>query len=302
MGIIISVVFCLIFVFAIHKIIKSYRDYKNDNEKAIFWIFVAIFSFPTIVFYIDYFNIPSKLEWTKNMNSNIWLECIVTYFVTILSTIIAAFVTIRSVKMSIEAQDEVRIEENKKKALPLLKIEKEDSYDYRYKYLQFECLFTEESKERKRKDISDIANVTIKIKNVGMRELYDLYIGDIKSTYFKESNEYCHYMYPIIYKDDSICINLSFYEMGNYDNDKSAEKYDTLMSPITFNCYFKDCYKNWYYQTLEIWLMYQIVKDTPITERALNISISDMKVLSAPVGIEEQELPWKNGKDICDHS
>lgn len=50
--------------------------------------------------------------------------------------------------------------------------------------------FIEESKDRKRKDIPNTANVTIKLENVGMRELYELYIGDIQSSVFEEDNEY----------------------------------------------------------------------------------------------------------------
>lgn len=296
----ISIVLVIMTLIFVVKTIVEYKKSKSINEKVLFWGVGIVVFFPITIFYLDFCNIPSKIGWINNINSNEWLNIIFTYTVGILSALIGAYMTIRSVKMSIDEQEKVRKEEEKKKALPLLKINAEKEYDYRYKYMQFSCFFTEESKERKRKDIPDTANVTIKLENVGMRELYDLYIGDIQSSVFKEDNEY-HKMHPIIYKDDSICINLSFYEMGNYDKDLSDEKYDTMINFMTFNCYFKDCYNNWYYQTLQVSLMYNLMKDIPIDERALNISVSNTEIISPPIEIKECDLPWANGKSLCYH-
>ena len=70
---------------------------------------------------------------------------------------------------------------------------------------------------------------------------------------------------------------------------------------MTFNCYFKDCYNNWYYQTLQVSLMYNLKKDVPIKERALNISVSNTEIISPPIEIDERDLPWENGKTLCHH-
>lgn len=303
MEIFISIVFFGLMIFSIYRMIKEYRASQTIDEKVLFWIVMIIIFFPMAVFYLDYYNIPSRLGWSNNLDSKIWLNNIFIYGVTILATAIGAFVTIRSVMLSIEEQGRVRTSENKKKALPLLKVSEEKEYDYRYNYIQFSSLFTEESKVRERKDIVDTAKVTIRIENVGMRELYELWIGDIDNTFFKENNsEYqYHNMYPVIYKDDYVCINLCFYEMGNYDDDNWDSKYHTLISPMSFNCYFKDCYDNWYYQTLQISLMHQVVENSPINQRALNISVSNAQIISPPVEIEKKDLPWENGKSINYH-
>lgn len=294
---VITILVVAFFIYNIYKIIKEYKNCKTIDEKMLAWIFIMIIAYPTIIFYFDFFNIPSRMGWTSTMNSKIWLECIFTYTVTILSAIIGAFITIKSVKLSIEDQEKVRIEENKKKALPLLKIDKEEHYDYRYQYFQFNCIFTEESKERERKDLSDTARVTLKINNVGMRELYNLCIGDFESTFFKVENEYL-YISPIVYKDDSININLFFYEMGCYDNDLLRENLNEIISPIQFKCYFKDCYENWYYQTLNLSLIHKIIENTPLEQRALEIYIMDTEVASAPKEIKYEDLPWNNGKEL----
>lgn len=81
-------------------------------------------------------------------------------------------------------------------------------------------MFTEESWYRERKDIVDTAEVPIAIKNVGYRELYDLYLGDFDSYWFKEQNKNYYYMKPLLYESQSLYLNIMFYEMGRYDNDK----------------------------------------------------------------------------------
>lgn len=303
MEIVASVLSFLLTGYSVYKMIKSYKKSQTIDEKVIFWIVAMIIFFPITVFYLDYYNIPSKLGWGKSLDLKIWVSNVFVYGVTILAAGIGAFVTIRSVMLSIEEQSKVRTSENKKKALPLLRVSEEKEYDYRYKYIQFSSLLTEESKARERKDIVDTARVTIKIENVGMRELYELWIGDIDNTFFKENNnEYqYHNMYPVIYKDDYVCVNLYFYEMGNYDNDNLDSKYHTLISPMSFNCYFRDCYDNWYYQTLQISLMHQVVENCPVNQRALNISVSNAQIISPPIEIEKKDLPWENGKSTNYH-
>lgn len=298
---IISVILIFITILFIIQMIIEYKQSKTINEKILFWILLISIFFPISMYYFDYFDIPSKLGWTSHLVSNEWLNVIFVYAIGLISSIIGAFITIHSVQMTINSQEKNRISDNKKQALPLIKIECEKGYDYRYEYIDFDCLFTNESKLRTRKDIVNTANVTIKLKNVGMRELYDLYVGNIESAIFKQKKDNYHKMCPIIYKDDCFYINLLFYEMGSYDNDLSEEKYHTMINFITFNCYFKDCYNNWYYQRLRISLMYYLQKDIPFDKRALNISVSNTEVVSPPIEILEKDLPWNIDSTICYH-
>ncbi|MFV0274657.1 MAG: hypothetical protein ACK5HL_00200 [Bacilli bacterium] len=89
--------------------------------------------------------------------------------------------------------------------------------------------------------------------------------------------------------------------MGNYDNDNWDSKYHTLISPMSFNYYFRDCYDNWDYQTFQISLIHQIVEKSPINQRDLNISLSNTQIVSPPIEIEKKDLPWENGKSVCHH-
>ncbi|MGN1379180.1 MAG: hypothetical protein ACI4XR_02130 [Bacilli bacterium] len=85
--------------------------------------------------------------------------------------------------------------------------------------------------------------------------------------------------------------------MGCYDKDSRKDKYDLLVSPITFNCYFKDCYKNWYFQTVSISLFHNIEKNTPIEQKSLNASIERFNIITSPHEVDEKDLPWK--KEDC---
>lgn len=289
-----------LFVFILMLGITLVIMYKTKKFKHI-QLFICgigiIILFPIIIFYMDLFNFPSKMGLTNNVNYYEWLNIIFTYSVSILSALIGAYMTIRSVKLSISEQEKVRKEDEKKKALPLLKIS-EGLYDYRHKYIQFNCFITNESNKRVRKDIEDTANITIRLINVGMRELYDLYICNIQSDVFKEDS-LNYIVCPIIYKDDDVCINFYFYEMGNYDNDKTCDKYHTKISFMRFDCYFKDCYNNWYYQKFKIGLMYNLDKNIPENKKALNISINNTEIDSPPIEVLECDLPWNNGGRIC---
>lgn len=281
------IIILIIFIISIYKIIREYKKCKTLNDKVLAWIFISILSFPTIIFYIDYFNIPSMLGWTSTMDSNTWLESIIGYVVTIIGAVIGAFVTICSVKMTIEDQEKVRSEENKKKALPLLKIDLVENSKDINKSIQFDYAFDKESKKNKRKNSVELK---IRIRNVGMRELYDLHVGEFTSRYFSAENEY-NYMYPIIYKDDNECIDLVFYEMKEYEDE---EVYTPIISPFIFNCYFRDCYDNWYYQKFEFSIFHQIIKEIEKNRTTLNISIPNIRLISAPMEILEENLPWNN--------
>lgn len=255
------------------------------------------------IYVLDELNIPTRLGFLRNSSSVLWVELLVITLTTIYASIVGAYVTIHSVKLTILDQEKVRSEDNRMSVLPLLDIEYEGKeYDYRNNYIQFDFEFTEESKTRERKNIANTANITFSIRNVGERELYDLHISNIKSYYFKEQlKNHTHRLNAMIYRNQDFSLNFIFYELGIYDNDKNQEKHDLLISAIEFDCYFKDCYENWYRQSLSISLFHQITKDTPPENRALSISISNAKVISPPMLVTDSELPWNTDTKICYH-
>ena len=241
-----------------------------------------------IVLILDYCNVFSCFGVQSNkLNSSFWSN-----YSALLGGIIGGALTLIGVVATIDENRKEQREEAIRLVMPMLKLFPAD-YDYKWQYIQFDANLTEESHLRPRKDIEDTAHVSFEIHNIGSRELHELYISNISSTFF-EDGSYHHSLFPIIYSGDGYGLNLSFYEKGVYDNDKETEKFDTLISPIHFDCIFKDCLGNWYCQKFSISLMHNIKKNTPADKRALNISIERMGVQSAPKIVTEEELPWAN--------
>ncbi len=257
------------------------------NKKIL--LITVILIFPIIIFAIlDFINITNYLPFTDRYD---WLA----FIGAAIGGIIGGLFTYIGVKITIEDNKRIHELENQKNVLPLIKLENIE-YDYKYKYISFDFLYTEESKKRKAKDIVDTEHISFMIKNVGERELYDLHLADFNSTYFFTECDSFE-LEPIIYKNDGIGINFNLYEKGKYDNDNLPyDLNDTIISPITFNVYFKDCYNNWYYQTVQINLFHQIIPGKGLKDKALNASIKDFKVLSSPIEILSDGLPW-NKKD-----
>lgn len=221
---------------------------------------------------------------------------IITLIGASIGGIIGGLFTFFGVKITINDSKKQHDLENKKTVLPLLKL-KQVEYEYNYKYIEFDFYYTAESKDRERKNLYHTPVISFSINNIGERELYDLYISDIGSTYFFSEHD-SHSIAPIIYKDDKININFLIYEHGKYDNDTLPnEIFDTIVSPICFSCYYKDCYNNWYYQKFEIRLFHSLESNVPEDECALNVSIEDFNILSAPIEISKEELPWNKEKD-----
>lgn len=213
--------------------------------------------------------------------------------------IFGGVIGIVGIYITLQYEKSKQIYENKRKALPLLEIFPVSELDYKYQYIQFDFLFTEESFSRNRKDIPDTASVLVSIKNVGYRELYDLFLGDFEARWFKEENMYYH-MKSVLYQEHDLKLNFLFYERGQYDDDSLSGIYDTYICPLRFSCYYKDCYNNWYKQDLEISFVFNLEQNIDSDERALNISYERGKVLSAPQEIDEDTLPWKNCENICE--
>lgn len=200
------------------------------------------------------------------------------------------------IKITLENQRKDIEFENKRKALPLIDIYTGD-YDYKNKYVQFDFWPTEKLVQGKRKDIQDTARVTLNLENVGLREMYDLYIGDIESDKFNCHNDY-YFITPIIYHQKSIALNLSFFENVSFVNLDKKVLDNLYISPITFKCYFRDCYDNWYHQHFSLSLMHRLNSKVSPDQRSLDISIERYEILSRPIEISQEKLPWELGNPV----
>ena len=103
----------------------NYKKCETGGEKIIFIFYIIIISIPIILYYLDLWNIPSRLNLIKNMNSQNWLNFLFTYVSTIVSSVIGvtasiyiAFIQIRKNNEDNEKRDKENL---RVQNMPLLK-------------------------------------------------------------------------------------------------------------------------------------------------------------------------------------
>lgn len=251
------------------------------KNKYIWTAIAIIFAICILVLFSDAINLFGCIGIpVKNFNG-----ISVSAVVSIIASVISGALTLIGVYLTIEDNKKEKFTETKRLIMPMLKIT-EEIYDYKCKYIQFDFHFTEESKFRNRKNIPDTENITINIKNVGQRELYDFYLGEFESTYFYEGNQ-SYSLHSIIYAGDSVNINFGLYENGVYGLDSREGTFDSYISPISFSCLFKDCLGTCYKQRFTITILHQLTEGLELNQKALNASIDRIIIDTAPQEISE---------------
>lgn len=120
---IILFIMILVVIFIFAKL--NYKKFETEGEKIIFIFYVTIISIPIILYYLDLWNIPSKLNLMKNIDSQNWLGFIFTYVSTIVSSVIGVTVSIYIAFVQIRKNNEENEKRNKENLrvqnMPLLK-------------------------------------------------------------------------------------------------------------------------------------------------------------------------------------
>lgn len=251
------------------------KTYKQLLVKCFLVISVIVI----LVYIIDINDLLSN--WgvpVHHLNSDLW-----AIIIALISSFIAGGLTLLGVKVTLDEQYSQQMEENRKLVMPMLWLE-EDTYDEQRRSISFDREPTNESKPGKNKSRSAV--LSLKITNVGARELRHLHLADFKSKDFKAHTDCCD-IYPMIYSRDSCVINLCF-----CDSDAVTDKHSPMSSDISFNCYYQDCLDTWYYQTANITLLHSTAPDAVLKDSVMNISFEKIEICSEPIEIEREKLPW----------
>lgn len=272
------------------------NKFKKIKENKLYFC-ISIILILVIVFFslfwvtYSFIFISSPIGIIEPRYNSDWLQ----WMSGIIGGIIGGVTTFIGIKMTISNERELIEFENKKKALPMIELS-EGENSYTNKYIQVDFCFTNESNERERKNIVDTENITIRFRNVGLRELYDFHICDIESEYYK-SEYVSHQINPILYQDGFIDISFNIYEKGIYDSDETMTD-ETLISPISFKCYYLDCYDNWYFQKFSVSVLHKLEKGIPVDKKALTVNIERFEIMSKPTEVNESKLPFRDGNSL----
>ena len=232
----ISILFISILVYL------SYRAIKKSNslaEKISEIVLSLVMITVLVIYYLDRYNIPSKLNLTMNINTQNWLSLIGNYITGIISAIIGALVAVWTTIYQIKKNNE----ENDRRDRENLRIQNMQILKYNINAERrgtgglSELLIT-----NKENELQNVYNLNIVIKNIGLNSIKDL-IVDFSSNIINNA------IYRLsgngvinpIEKGESIEIN-RFFSL------KSSEKYYEMF----LNIYYQDVLSNWYKQKIII--------------------------------------------------
>ena len=229
----------VVLIFSIKLFVKGYKDSKSEFEKVLYTILSFAIMFPLIVYYLDRYNIPSKLGYTENIISSDWVSILTNYSVAIISTLLSAvfliFVTFKQMDETYKDNLKLNNETQRIQNLPFLR------YNFTHERLEDE-FFGENQKwifSNQDNSYSDSIDFTMEIENIGLNAVRKVYF-EVESELFnkKEKFELCNQSNiekNQKKKKEFIITNVS---KGNYK--------------IEIVVYYQDLLKNWYKQKVHL--------------------------------------------------
>lgn len=262
------IVFAIILIFAI----LNYKKCNNGGEKTIFIFYVIIISIPIILYYLDLWNIPSRLNSMKNIDSQNWLGFLFTYVSTIVSSVIGvtasiyiAFIQIRKNNEDNEKRDKenLRIQN-----MPMLKYEIKTT-DIDDKKADINHLIISNCDDQK----SLTYDLFISIKNIGLNNVKRI-IVDFESSIIKETDR-------IMGENTIIPIEKNeMMDVYRYIALESGKEYQ-----MKLKVYYEDVLQNWYCQIINI-----LYNATKLNNGSYPLGIVNYKV-NEEVLIDSKEVP-----------
>lgn len=232
------IVAIIILLISIIFISKTYRNCKTIHEKIIFALMYVIGLSPTIIFYLDLYNIPSMFGYNEKIDTQNWLSFIMNYLGTIISAIIGAiflvYMTMYQINKSNEDNDKRDQENYRIQNMPLLKYE--ITTDAKSNLTDIEHLIVSKFSE----NTISTYDLNILIKNIGLNSVKKICVeldSEIisKPIYLIDGKSQIS-----IEKDETIEIYRYFVLKGNANY------------AIELNVYYEDVLNNWYLQKVEI--------------------------------------------------
>ena len=94
------------------------RMYKKSNglvERVLYIVFLIVYFIPILVYYLDKYDIPTKIGYFNSMDTNRWFDFVSSYLISIVASIISGailvLITIRQIKIQIDSNnDDKRIQ------------------------------------------------------------------------------------------------------------------------------------------------------------------------------------------------
>ncbi len=232
--------YLILIVFIIFLYKKGYKSYKDEFSKLLYCLLLNSIIFLLIVYYLDRFNVPSMLGYTKNTNSSDWINILTNSFITIISTMLSSIILLKITFKQLEETRKDNIELNNEnhriQNAPLLK------YNFTLEHL--EGVVTENQKWIliNQNDINqhkDALEFVISIGNIGLNTARNVNLT-MESLLFNQKEIFEMFNQSSIEKDQIIKkeIIIPNVQEGTYK--------------IFITVFYQDLLKNWYKQKIEL--------------------------------------------------
>ena len=179
-NVILFIITLTIISLTLYFIYKSTEKSNSLVERISYIVLAIVDSAILIIYYLDRFNIPTELGWNINVNTQNWLDFIATYTTGIISTGIAALVsvsvTIYQIKKNNEENDKRDKENFRIQNMPLLKYDCLQEENTLLELTQLDTNIAE--------DKGVAQQITLSLKNIGLNSIRKYYIK-IKSNILK---------------------------------------------------------------------------------------------------------------------
>lgn len=176
-------IFVIIFlIFFIKWFYKEYKQAKEDNLQFLVIMILISVAFPVVVFYLDHYNVFTKLGYLSNASGDNWIDFFATYGSTLVSTLISSIFLVWVTSVQIYNAKEDNNVQLKMQNLPVLKFFSDDNEKSASGSIEYIDCSYETSNFR--------IQLNLKIKNVGLGTAqnieYQLIFGNNKDI-FKSS-------------------------------------------------------------------------------------------------------------------
>ncbi len=134
----------------------EYKRIKNVTDYILYWLIIIIFLSPMIIYYVDIYNIPTKLGLIKEGDPTRWFEFTETYLSTIVGTLVSSLIVILTVLKQIKSQNDSSKEDKRIENAPLIKYYIKNEHEQTEKQ---DFIFNSEGK---------IYNIFFGVENIGL--------------------------------------------------------------------------------------------------------------------------------------
>ena len=110
------IIIIVITVVSIYGCVKMYKQSRSLVERTLYILFLIVYFIPIIIYYLDKYDIPTKLGYTNGIDTNRWFDFVSSYIVgivgAIISGVILVLITLKQIRIQIENNNEIKLKED----------------------------------------------------------------------------------------------------------------------------------------------------------------------------------------------